>query len=134
MQKTDVTDLNWWANLIGGLLEKGEWQTLLFTLVISFAATYIMKILYFSFIQNHPFGAYHIRLIAITAGFIAAWLMWKEDAISMKWYTAGIMIGPLSIVIHHIIEGISKMAIVKKWAPWLYPLIKGQPDKRKKRR
>lgn len=127
-------ELYQWADAFAGLLDKGEWKTLIFTLAISFSVTYILKIVYFSFIYKHPFGASHIRLLAIMSGFIAAKLMWKNDAISMEWYTAGILVGPLSILLHHTLEGISKMKIVKKRAPWLYPLLKGQQEQRKGKR
>ena len=132
--KTDVQDINWWANLVGGLLDKGEWTTLLFTLAIAFCATYILKIVYFSFFYSNPKSPMHIRLIAVTSGFIAAYLMWNNNAVSMNWYTAGILIGPLSIFLHHVLEGISKMKVVSAIAPWLYPLIKGQHEQRKGKR
>ena len=129
-----VEEVNWWVDLFIGLLDKGEWKVLLTTLAITFALTYILKIVYFSVVMEKAKNPNHIRLIAIISGFIAAKLMWKNDAISMEWGTAAIMVGPLSILLHHAIEGTSKMKIVKKYAPWLYPLIKGQPEKRKSKR
>ena len=120
-----------WTDLVIGLLDQGEWKVLLSTLAITFALTYTLKLFYFGlFIKTNP---YHIRLIAITAGFGAAKLMWSAEAISMQWYVAGIMIGPLSILLHHALVGYSKTALCKATMPWLYPLIKGKDRRSRKR-
>ncbi|MCK5609725.1 hypothetical protein KAR91_48070 [Candidatus Pacearchaeota archaeon] len=129
-QQIDISSANDWANFLIGLLDKGEWKTLLFTLVVTFSLTYILKLFYFGFVPKNSGTPFHIRILAVVSGFIAAALVWNSNAISMQWYTAGIMVGPLSIALHHVLEGVSKMKVVKAIVPWLYPLIKGQKDKR----
>lgn len=126
LQATD----NWWANLIVGLLDRGEWRTLIFGLLLTFAATYALKLVYFSLINPRYIKRQHIRLLAIAAGFVAAWGIWGNE-IAMPWYIAGILLGPLSIALHHILLGISAHKPFKHWAPWLYPFLKGERDKRK---
>ena len=128
-QKTE--SIGYWADLAVGLLDQGEWKILLSTLAITFALTYTLKLLYFGLlIKTNP---YHVRLMAIVAGFIAAKLMWGTDAISMQWYVAGILMGPLSIMLHHALEGYSKTAVCKATTPWLYPLIRGKDRRSAKR-
>lgn len=124
-QKTE--SIGYWADLAVGLLDQGEWKVLLSTLAITFALTYTLKLFYFGLlIKTNP---YHVRLMAIVAGFIAAKLMWNTDAISMQWYVAGILMGPLSILLHHVLEGYSQTAVCKATTPWLHPLIKGKGRK-----
>ena len=123
--------ISYWADMVIGLLDQGEWKVLLSTLAITFALTYTLKLFYFGlFIKTNP---YHIRLIAIAGGFGAAKLMWSADAISMEWYVAGILMGPLSIIIHHILEGYAKTKLCKATMPWLYPLVKGGDRRSEKR-
>lgn len=124
-QKIDVTNVSDWANLLIGLLDKGEWKTLLFTLVITFSMTYILKLVYFSVISKKNTHPNHIRLIAIVSGFIASALVWNEHAISMHWYTAGIMVGPLSIIVHHILIGVAGLKTIRSVVPFLYDIVKG---------
>lgn len=121
----DVTNVNDWANLLIGLLDKGEWKTLLFTLGLAFSITYTLKLVYFILVPSQSGHPNHIRLIAIVSGLIAALLAWKDNSISMQWYTAGLMVGPLSIITHHILIGISEMKVVMTLAPWFNKLIKG---------
>ncbi len=130
MIQTSVTDVNWWASIIIGLLDKGEWKTLIFGLILTYAGTYILNLVYSSFINQPKHNKAHIRLIAITAGFVAAGAVWDNHAISMDWYIAGIMLGPLSIVLHHILLGVVSNPPISKYAPWIYPLLKGAKDKR----
>ena len=118
------TDVGYWTDLAIGLLDQGEWKVLLSTLAITFALTYTLKLFYFGLLIKT--NSYHVRLMAVVAGFVAAKLMWNTDAISMQWYVAGILMGPLSILVHHAIEGYSKTAVCKATTPWLYPLIRGR--------
>lgn len=125
------TEIEYWANFVVGLLDKGEWKVLLSSLAITFALTYILKVFYFGLpIKTNR---YHIRFAAILSGFVAAALIWESSAISMQWYSAGIMLGPLSILLHHILKGYSKTVLAKSTTPWLYPLISGKERRKKKR-
>jgi hypothetical protein len=124
-------DVEYWANLVIGLLDQSEWKVLLSTLAITFALTYTLKLLYFSLFFKT--NSYHIRLIAIVGGFIAAKLMWSDDAISMQWYVAGILMGPLSIMLHESLAWYSKTKLCKATTPWLYPLVRGRDRRSAKR-
>lgn len=128
-QSIDISSPNDWANLLIGLLDKGEWKTLLFTLILAFSITYTLKIIYFILVPAKDGHPNHIRLIAIIAGFIASALAWNGNAISMEWYAAGLMVGPLSIALHHALYGISRMPIVIKRVPWLQDIVKGAKRK-----
>ncbi len=128
-QKADILDVNWWADLVIGLLDKGEWKVLIFGLILTYAGNYILRTMYKS-VWNKQ-NPYHVRLMAIMAGFIAAFSVWEPGAISMEWYMAGVMLGPLSIILHHVLVGIASNPPVNKFLPWLYPLIKGPGTNRR---
>ena len=124
MEKIDIFDGNWWANFVIGLLDKGEWKILITGLVLTYAGSYILRIIYKSFV-NKGKNPNHIRLMAIISGFVAAWGVWKDGIISMDWYIAGIALGPLSIALYHLLLGASASWPLNKYASWIYPLIKG---------
>lgn len=108
-----------------GLFDKGEWQALIITLALTFAITYSIKIFYCSFVDDAKKLKTYVRLIAINAGMIAAALSWPENTISMKWYAAGALIGPLSILVYHIALGIASIKTINEKYPFIRKIIKG---------
>ena len=114
-----------YENFIIGLFDKGEWQAILVTLALTFAITYSIKIFYTAFVADASKLKMYVRLIAINAGMAAAALSWPDDTISMKWYAAGALIGPLSIFIYHLLMGIASMKMIHDKFPFLKAIVKG---------
>jgi hypothetical protein len=114
-----------YENFIIGLFDKGEWQAILITLALTFAITYSIKMFYCAFVDNAKKLKMYVRLIAINAGMIAAALSWPDDTISMKWYAAGAIIGPLSILVYHLLIGIVSMKVIHDKFPFLKTIVKG---------
>ncbi len=101
-----MSDKPWWYDVVFALFDKGEWKVLILALGLTFALTYILKLVYYAFTARrvHVRDSSHIRLIAVMAGFIVAFGIWKQATIiSMDWWMAGIGLGPLSIAVHHLL-------------------------------
>jgi len=112
-------------NLVTGLFDKGEWQVIVVTLGLTFAITYSIKLLYCIFVPSKHKLKTYVRLMAIAAGFIAAALAWPVDTISMKWYGAGALVGPMSIFVYHVLLGVASMPKIKTRFPYLQKIIRG---------
>lgn len=134
----DVLNVNWWAFVLSGLFTAGEWRLIVKGVAYTFATTYFINVFRKAFVKDliaRPVevNPYVIRAITLVAGMVAAWTVWEPSAISMDWWQAGLFMGPLSIAVFHILLGISSRAPVKTFAPWVYPLLKGEKDQRDRR-
>jgi len=116
-----------YTDFITGLFDKGEWQALIVTLALTFAITYSIKLFYCVFVPDKNKIKTYVRLIAVISGMIAAALSWPENTISMQWYGAGALAGPLSIFSYHIILGVVSLKQINEKFPFLKKLIKGAP-------
>lgn len=114
-----------YTDFLTGLFDKGEWQALIVTLALTFAITYSIKLFYSVLVPRQYKLKTYVRLIAVFSGMIAAALSWPEQMISMRWYGAGALVGPLSIFSYHIALGVVSMPVINKKAPFLKILIKG---------
>lgn len=123
---TDVTNINWWADIVAGLFTKGEWKTLLLTLALTYAITYALKIFYFAFINDRYHNDYQIRAMAILSGVVAAWMQWPDTAVSMEWYAAGLLIGAGSIPLYHLLIVLAQSKYVIAICPRLHIFIRGK--------
>lgn len=112
-------------NIVTGLFDKGEWTAILVTLALTFAITYSIKMFYCVFVDDSKKLKTYVRLIAISSGMIAAALSWPPDTISMNWYAAGALVGPLSIFTYHILIGVVSMRQIHDKFPFLKSIIKG---------
>lgn len=115
-----------YENFIIGLFDKGEWQAILVTLALTFAITYSIKIFYCVLVADASKLKLYVRLIAIIAGIVAAAFSWPADTISMEWYAAGALIGPMSILVYHLLMGIVSMKVVHDKFPFLKAIVKGR--------
>jgi|GEM_PF-4323528 len=122
----DVSNPNWWASLIGGLLTKGEWKVLILTILVTFAETYILKAFYYALVSKRRQKTAYVRLIAIAAGFVSAFFVWQDGALSMHWYVAGMLAGPSSIALFHVLLGMAHAPPLRSLAPWLGPVLRGE--------
>jgi len=124
-QKIDVTNASDWANLFINLFDKGEWKILIVTLALTYSITYAAKIIYLITVPDKLGSSLHIRLLAIVSGLLAAAMLWHEHHLDMEWYAAGLLVGVLSIMLHHILYGVVNMKAVKTKLPFLSKLLKG---------
>jgi len=107
------------------ILDKGEWEIVIFSLLLTYSITYVFKIIYFMVVREEHEHPNHIRLIAIVAGLLAAANLWHDHSLGMEWYTAVLVIGFLSIVLHPILHGVVNMKVVEAKVPFLSKLLKG---------
>ena len=132
----DFTSINGIINFIVSLLQPAEWRLLGLALAYTYATTYVLNVAYKAIkTYRKPIAELNpnvIRLIALFSGFLATYTVWDHEAISMNWYQAGIFIGPLSILIHHVLLGLASNSPINKLAPWLYPIIKGPGSEKRK--
>lgn len=115
-----------YEKFVVGLFDKGEWQAILITLALTYAITYSIKIFYLIIYSDKQRMKIYVRLIAINSGMIAAALSWPDDTISMHWYAAGALVGPMSIFVYHILIGIVSMEFINGKFPFLKAIVKGE--------
>ncbi len=116
-------------NFIVSLFNKTEIKILLIAVILTFAITYIVKIVYNIIIKlNQIQFTNHIRIIAIVSGFISSYLIWPDNLLSMHWYEAGMLVGPGSILIYHVLSEMSETTFFKNRLPWVSKLLKGFND------
>lgn len=110
-----------------GLLNKGEWKTLLIAIILTFSITYIVKLIYMAIIHLSEIKfPNHIRVIAIISGFVSSYIVWPDDMFSMDWYQAGLLIGPGSILVYHTLMDIFNMKFFKTHFPLMSKILKAK--------
>lgn len=150
----DVTDLNWWAKMIFGIFDQGEWLSILVVIAMTYGAIYILKQIYYSLVNPDIQRPVHIRLMTIVAGYTGAFAAAKAGHLpTVDWWFAGSLAWIFAIAVYHILdfmlrtlivfcrsEVVSKIPFIKEFAPFLqwlakylekaYPYLKGR-DRRK---
>ena len=131
----DITIPKWIVDVVlwvVGLLTKDEWRIMFIGVGYTFATTYFINAFRKAFVPAKYATPAVIRIIALTAGMLAARTIWPTgDVARLNWYEGGVLLGPLSIAVHHFLLGIASTPPVNSFAPWLYPLILGIKDPRK---
>lgn len=127
--ETIMNVVTWLVDLLTpvvAVLSPAEWKAFAITLGVTFAATYTLKLIYKAVVNEPRQSKQHIRVIAIVAGLLAAWRTWPPEAANMQWLDAGVLMGPLSILIHMLMAGIAKWGPVKKRLPFIHDILKGE--------
>jgi len=117
------------TNFLVGLLEKGEWKILVIAMLLTFAITYIVKLVYLVIIHISEIDfPNHIRIIAVSSGFCSSYIVWPANMLSMEWYQAGLLIGPGSILVYHTLMDIANMPFIKKYFPLMSKILRAKKD------
>lgn len=117
------------TNFLIGLLEKGEWKILLLAILLTFAITYTVKLVYLAIVHLSELDfPNHIRIIALSSGFCSSYIVWPANMLSMEWYQAGLLIGPGSILVYHTLMDIANTPFFKKYFPFMSKILRAKKD------